>query len=208
MIKIINYGLGNVNAFLNIYKSLGIDCEISSSFASLKDASKLILPGVGSFDWAMEKLTASGMHEIINELVLEKKIPILGVCVGMQIMANSSEEGDKKGLGWIKGKNIHLSKISNEKKKFPHMGWNQVEITNSLLFKDIINPKFYFLHSFYIDLEDKKEAVGYANYGSKFPCAISQNNIFGVQFHPEKSHNWGIQLLKNFSKIDSTNVKK
>ena len=203
MIKIINYGLGNVNAFFNIYKSLGIDCEICNSCDSLKSATKLILPGVGSFDWAMDKLNNSKMRPILEELVIDKKVPILGVCVGMQIMAKNSEEGKEEGLGWINAKNVHLANISKKNNKFPHMGWNDIEVTDSLLLRDISNPKFYFLHSYCIDPYDKKEIDGYSFYGSRFPCAISKkNNIFGVQFHPEKSHNWGIKLLENFSKLD------
>ena len=203
MIKIINYGLGNIRAFLNIYKSLSIDCEVCSSKESLSDSKKLILPGVGSFDWAMQKLNASGMRDKLDELVLSRNIPVLGVCVGMQIMAKSSEEGSEEGLNWIEGGNFHLSSIVKQNIKLPHMGWNDIDIKDSILFKNIENPKFYFLHSYFINPENIKNIDAYVNYGAKFPCTISKNNIFGVQFHPEKSHNYGINILKNFANIKS-----
>ena len=198
MIKIINYGLGNVNSFLNIYKSLGINCEISNSAEGLKEATKLILPGVGSFDWAIKKLNNSGMRSTLDDLVLEKNIPILGVCVGMQIMAKGSEEGKEAGLNWINAKNIHLSKISSGQ-ILPHMGWNNIYSINSEILVGLKNPRFYFLHSYCINPSYENEVAAYTTYGNKFPCAISSKNIFGVQFHPEKSHSWGIKVLENFA---------
>ncbi len=200
MIKIINYGLGNVNSFLNIYKSLGINCEVSNTEEGLKGATKLILPGVGSFDWAIKKLNKSGMRDTLEKLVTEKKIPILGVCVGMQIMAKSSEEGKEPGLNWINAKNIHLSKILQEQ-KLPHMGWNNIDSINSKILEGLDSPRFYFLHSYFIQTENEREVIAYTKYGKKFPCAISNQNIFGVQFHPEKSHSWGIKVLENFAKF-------
>ena len=202
MIKIINYGLGNVKAFYNIYKSLGIECEICESPESIQDAIKLILPGVGSFDWAMYKLNNSGMREILDKLVLEKKIPILGICIGMQIMMEQSEEGKEKGLSWIKGNNLHLSINNSNELKYPHMGWNNIEFNDNFLFKNIVNPNFYFLHSYHVELHNNCQAEAYAKYGKKFTCAFSNNdNIFGVQFHPEKSHSSGVKLLENFSNL-------
>ena len=202
MIKIINYGLGNIKAFYNIYQSKGIDCEICDTPQSLYDAKKLILPGVGSFDWAMHKLNNSGMRSILDKLVLDEKVPILGICVGMQIMAEKSEEGKEKGLNWIEGENIHLSNQNPIKLNFPHMGWNNIQCKDNSLFKDINDPCFYFLHSYHIKLNDENLAEGYTNYGKNFICAISKNQrIFGVQFHPEKSHKWGVKLLENFSNL-------
>ena len=205
MISVVNYGLGNVKAFFNIYKSLGIKCEICDNKNSLKNANKIILPGVGSFDWAMNKLNESGMREVLDEMVLEKNIPILGICIGMQLMASNSKEGKEKGLNWFEAKNLHLSSVINNKEKIPHIGWNKIESNNSTLLKDIKNPIFYFLHSYYINPINDNEIDAYADYGGRFPCAVSKNkNIFGVQFHPEKSHNSGIKVLENFSKIESS----
>ncbi len=201
MIKIVNYGLGNVKAFFNIYKSLNINCEICEDPSALKNATKIILPGVGSFDWAMNKLNSSGMRGILDELVLEKRVPILGICIGMQIMANSSEEGNEKGLSWIKGENVHLKKNNQAKITLPHMGWNNV-IDNGELMKNIEDPNFYFLHSYHLTTEDNSIIDGYAHYGKDFICSISKNKtIFGVQFHPEKSHYWGVKLLSNFANL-------
>ena len=203
MISIVNYGLGNVKAIFNIYKSLGIKCEICDNKNSLKNGKKIILPGVGSFDWAMNKLNQSGMRDELDKMVLEKKIPILGICVGMQLMASNSKEGKQKGLNWFDADNLHLSSIMNNQEKIPHMGWNQIQTNDSLIIKDIKNPIFYFLHSYFINPTNHDEIDAYANYGVRFPCAISNNeNIFGVQFHPEKSHNCGIKVLENFAKIN------
>ncbi len=202
MIKIINYGLGNVNAFLNTYKSLGIECEICQDKSSLKNASKIILPGVGSFDWAINRLNDSGMRDTLDQLVLEKKVPILGICVGMQIMLKGSEEGKEEGLNWIDATNLHLSKLLPKDVKLPHLGWNQVDNQDSILLKDIENPKFYFLHSYFISSNNINNIDAYTTYEKKFPCALSKNNqIFGVQFHPEKSHESGVKLLLNFANL-------
>ena len=137
------------------------------------------------------------------QVVFDLGIPILGICVGMQLMASSSKEGKEKGLNWFKADNLHLSSIMDSKEKVPHIGWNQIEKHNSALFKDIEKPTFYFLHSYFINPTNHSEIDAYADYGGKFPCAVSKNkNIFGVQFHPEKSHNCGIKVLENFSKIE------
>ena len=203
MIKIIDYGLGNIQAFLNAYKSLGIQAESVKVPDSLKDASHLILPGVGSFDQAMSMLNASGMREEISNLVLNKSIPILGVCVGMQILGNHSEEGVTKGLGFIEGA-IKKINLNNQKYRYPlpHMGWNDIFIKKNTIFNGLeINPKFYFLHSYYFECDNNSSEIASFSYGSDMTCAINKKNIYGVQFHPEKSHHFGVKLLKNFSEI-------
>ncbi len=202
MISIVDYGLGNVQAFYNIYKNLGISCAIANDSSSLLDSKKLILPGVGSFDWAMHKLNISGMRETLDKLVVEKQVPILGVCVGMQIMAKDSEEGKAKGLGWIDAKNLLLKDTTANQIILPHMGWNDVHSSGKNLFQDLASSRFYFLHSYYIRPDDSNLIQANATYSKNFTCAVSKcNQIFGVQFHPEKSHNWGIKLLHNFSKL-------
>ena len=195
---IVDYGIGNIKAFKNIYDKLNINAEIASQKEQFIDATHLILPGVGAFDWAISKLNESGLRKTLDLLVLEKKIPILGVCVGMQIMATQSEEGLLNGLNWISGKVLKLDK----NKILPHMGWNNVEpVTKSDLFKDIKNLEFYFLHSYYYKTEDNNHILTTSKYGSLFTSSIYNKNIFGTQFHPEKSHKNGIKILENFLKI-------
>ena len=203
MIKIVDYGIGNVQAFLNAYKALGIPAKPSKTVADLKDASHLILPGVGSFDQAMTLFKNSGMKDEVEKLVIDNQIPILGVCIGMQILGNSSDEGHLKGLGWIDGRIKKIKFAINSVLPLPHMGWNKIYTKNNseLFFGLEKDASFYFLHSFYFDSDDKSCEIADFFYGEKMSCAIRKNNIYGVQFHPEKSHHFGIKLLKNFSNI-------
>ena len=204
MIKIIDYGLGNVQAFLNIYKILHIPVQVAKSAEDLDNATKLILPGVGHFDYAMQSFNVSGMREKVTELVLQRNIPILGVCVGMQMMADSSEEGEECGLGWIHGVVKGLASIVNNNEPLPHMGWNNIQIHYEKgLFKNMNSGdlEFYFLHSYYFDCASKENCIAEADYSSNFCCAVNNKNIFGVQFHPEKSHHYGVNLLRNFAEI-------
>ena len=197
-ICIVDYGIGNIKAFKNIYDKLNVNIEIASKKEQFVNATHLILPGVGTFDWAMSKLNESGLRETLDRLVLEKKIPILGICVGMQIMASQSEEGVLSGLNWIEGKVLKLDKDII----LPHMGWNNVKLSNkSDLFNNIENFEFYFLHSYYYKTEDDKHILSMSEYGDLFASAIYKENIFGTQFHPEKSHKNGIKILENFLKI-------
>ena len=204
MIAIIDYGLGNIRAFANVYKNLNIPYKVASNADDLKNVSKLILPGVGAFDYAMERVQKSGMQERIDELVLHRKIPVLGVCVGMQMMAISSEEGRLKGLGWIDGvvKKFETSALSHGT-LLPHMGWNNISPTkNDKLFQYLDSgSRFYFLHSYYFDCHHYDDIIAQTDYGGLFTCAVSSGNIYGVQFHPEKSHKNGIQLLRNFGNL-------
>lgn len=201
MIGIVDYGLGNIRAFENIYRHLGINAKPVKTTDDLQAASKIILPGVGAFDWAMERLTASGMLDALNVHVLDKRKPVLGVCVGMQIMARSSEEGRRTGLGWISGKVVRFDEtLFNQRTHLPHMGWNDVDVVSECpLFRKLEKPRYYFLHSYHLDLDEDAAIVGYATYGSRFVCAIARGNVFATQFHPEKSHDWGVTLLKNFA---------
>lgn len=200
MISIIDYGLGNVLAFRNVYERLNIRVTVARSAADLVNSTKLILPGVGAFDLAMERLDASGMRGAIAERVLTQKMPVLGVCVGMQMLAASSEEGKLPGLGWIGGT---VRKFHGESLSLPHMGWNDVKPGNSGgLFAGMEkDARFYFLHSYYFECHDSADALAIADYGGNFSCAVKHGDIYGVQFHPEKSHHWGVQLLKNFAEL-------
>ena len=204
MITIVNYGSGNINAITNIYKLLKIPFSIASEPAELEIAEKIILPGVGSFDYCMSKLNNSGLKEVLNKKVLINKVPVLGICIGLHIMALDSEEGVMPGLGWIEGnvKKFDKTKIS-DKPKIPHMGWNSIKVELiPELFKDINQDQgFYFIHSYFIDVKNKANIMSTTNYSSNFVSGITSSNIYAVQFHPEKSHNNGMQFLKNFSEL-------
>jgi glutamine amidotransferase len=204
MIKIVDYGLGNIKAFYNLYKSMNIDIQIAKNADQLKNADKIILPGVGSFDQAMSKLNQSGMRDTLDELVLEKKIPVLGVCVGMQIMLQKSEEGVENGLGWIQSDVIKFdSDFKGSENKTPHMGWNSINLMiDSPLLKNLnSHSEFYFLHSYYCDIKNSENILATSNYQKEFTSILQFNNIYGIQCHPEKSHSSGINLLTNFSNI-------
>lgn len=203
MIGIIDYGVGNIKAFCNIYEQLNLPFKIVKNIDDFSNVSKLILPGVGSFDHAMTSLQNSGMKEKLDELVLEKKFPVIGICVGMQMLANSSEEGVLKGLGWIDAvvKKFDKTKIKNG--PLPHMGWNTLNIKkDNKIFQNLEEePRYYFLHSYYFECNDKEDVIATANYGEEFDCMVNHENIYGIQCHPEKSHHNGIQLLKNFGEL-------
>jgi len=205
MITIIDYGLGNINAIHTVYKDLNIPVTVASNLSELDNSEKFILPGVGTFDFAMEKLNRSGLRDKLDKLVNENGVPILGICVGMQMMMGRSEEGQMDGLGWVKGDVLHFKNIKPDDKKtdVPHMGWNNItpKRENPLLAGLDNNSYFYFLHSYYCKAHDDTNVVSTTKYGNDFTSAINDGNIFGVQFHPEKSHQFGIQLLNNFSEL-------
>jgi imidazole glycerol-phosphate synthase subunit HisH len=204
MIAIVDYGLGNIKAFANVYKQLDIPFLIATTAIELKKGTKIILPGVGAFDQAIELLQKSGMREALDDCVLQQKVPVLGICVGMQILARSSEEGKLPGLGWIDGvvKKIDTTGLSH-KQLLPHMGWNTIQPKkNDGLFQGIAeDARFYFLHSFCFHCDDPRDASASTEYGGLLTCAVNSGTISGVQFHPEKSHHNGVQLLKNFGNI-------
>ncbi len=204
MIGIINYGSGNIQAIATIYKKLNIEHKILNRLEDFRNIDKLILPGVGAFDSTIRQLTDSGLKDELNRLVLIKKVPVLGICVGLQIMGDGSDEGVLPGLGWIPGKvtKFDISKI-NFKPKIPHMGWNVInDLRNHPIFKGIDHDfGFYFVHSFYFECENKKNILSTSNYGNEFASSIYSGHIIGTQFHPEKSHSNGVLLLKNFAEL-------
>jgi len=198
---IIDYNMGNIGSIINMIKKIGYAIELSDKRKNILTADKLILPGIGAFDNGMEELRSSGLSEILYEAVIDLKIPILGICLGMQLMMEKSEEGTLPGLGLIKGKVKKF--IFDKKYKVPHMGWNEVTPVDSItLYKNLDNkPRFYFVHSYYIECAQKENILGISEYGIKFTSSVKKNNIYGVQFHPEKSHRFGMQLLKNFLEL-------
>lgn len=202
MITILDYGLGNIKAFANVYERLKIETKIARTSHDLKDSKKIILPGVGSFDHAMKKLSASGMRDELEKQVIGNNIPILGVCLGMQILAKTSDEGKLPGLGWIDGNvNLFDASLIPYKTRLPHMGWNSIDyLKANPLFADL-NEKaiFYFLHSYYFNCNQIDNSIAKSDYGISFTAAVNYNNIYGTQFHPEKSHSNGVLILKNFA---------
>ena len=205
MIGIVDYGLGNIKAFANVYGKLNVPFIVASKPDDLRTTSKIILPGVGAFDYAMDRLNESGMRKALDEMVLHQKVPVLGICVGMQMLADSSEEGILPGLSWIEGEVKKFDPLTlAQSTHLPHMGWNDVKAVakNNLLQGLELNARFYFLHSYYFSCSKKENILAVTDYGGEFICAVNSGNVFGVQFHPEKSHQWGIQLLKNFAEME------
>lgn len=199
MITIVDYGMGNLNSISNMLKKTGFNSKITSRVNEIKEAKKLILPGVGSFDRAIKNIEKLNLTKILNEKVLDQKIPVLGICLGMQLMTKSSEEGKLRGFGWIDAETI---KFTDNSLKFPHMGWNSIKIKNSSpLFCDTNQERrFYFIHNYYVKCNLKENILATTNYGLDFTSIVHKKNIFGTQFHPEKSHSYGMEILENFSK--------
>lgn len=204
MIGIVDYGSGNIQAIKNIYKSLKIDCKFVSAPVDFEGVTKIILPGVGAFDEAMSQLNESGMRSVLDLMVIDNNIPVLGVCVGMQIMALGSDEGELPGLGWFNAQvKLFDENMLAHKPKLPHMGWNEIQPKRAHLIFDSVDLEkgFYFLHSFYFKCNEEIDILAETFYGDIFHCAINKENVYGFQFHPEKSHSNGINLFKNFSEI-------
>lgn len=202
MIGIVNFGLGNIHAFANIYKRLGIEAQITSDPETLRQSQKIILPGVGAFDWAMNRLEQSGLRDVLQEMVVRQGVPVLGICVGMQMMAKRSEEGELDGLGWIDAEvNRFVTEPHSHAIQLPQMGWNDVRARGGDdLFKGLEDDaRFYFLHSYYFVPRNDDQVIAVTDYYGEYASAVRFRNVFGVQFHPEKSHGWGMRLLKNFA---------
>ena len=202
MIVIVDYKVGNITSVQNMLKKVGCtDMVISSQPEVIAKATKLILPGVGHFDYGMQQLKISGLIDSLNTQVLEKGIPILGICLGAQLLTRGSEEGDVKGLGWIDADTVKFDSTKLQAGlKIPHMGWSDVTVNTDMpLLQNLpIDPRFYFVHTYHMQCDHKENEVVTANYGYNFAAGISKGNIMGMQFHPEKSHKFGMQLFKNF----------
>lgn len=203
MVVIIDYGMGNVGSIKNMLSVIRVESTITSDPHIIKTAEKLILPGVGSFDKAIENLSRLGLISILNEVVLQKKIPILGICLGMQLFSRYSEEGELPGLGWIDAETIRFNfSLDSINLRIPHMGWNTINLVqqNSIL-KKMPNDeqRFYFVHSYHVRCSDSSNILATTNYGITFTSAVIKENIIGTQFHPEKSHKFGMRVLQNFT---------
>ena len=201
MIIILDNFMGNANSVSNMIKFIGNDCKVSSDISDVKTASRIIMPGVGSFDNSMKILKSNlRLLDALKEKILIKKTLVLGICVGMQIFFDKSDEGKEKGLQWIEGDVVSFKKIEDNL-KVPHMGWNNVNIKkNNIIINNKLNEefRFYFVHSYFVKCKYKKHSIGSTFYGQNFTSIVNKENIFGVQFHPEKSHKFGMQLFKNF----------
>jgi glutamine amidotransferase len=203
MIVIVDYGMGNLGSVLNMLKRVGANVKSSSDPEEIRKADKLLLPGVGAFDNAIIKIKEKGLKEVLQYKALQEKIPVLGICLGMQLLTESSEEGKLPGLGWIKGKTLSFRNRIDKNLKIPHMGWNLVyKNKESFLTQDLSeDARFYFVHSFFVRCEEEKNSILKTSYGLEFDSAIQHENIFGAQFHPEKSHKFGMKLLENFNRL-------
>ncbi len=204
MIVIVNYGLGNLGSIKNMFKKIGVESIISSEPSQIINASKLVLPGVGNFGKGMYELEKSGLKDLLTQKVINNKTPILGICLGMQLMTDDSEESGSKGLGWIPARTLKFN-FDSLALKVPHMGWNTVQVSNDnpLIENSEEEIRYYFVHSYYVKVSDEIHSLAKTNYGITFEAAIQKDNIYGVQFHPEKSHKFGMNLLQNFSKIQN-----
>jgi len=204
-IVIVDYKMGNLGSIANILKKIGVPSAVSSDPEVIRKAEKLILPGVGSFDNGMKNIREMGLEAPLNKQVIERGIPVLGICLGMQLLTARSEEGELTGLNWIPGRTIKFN-LTNSDLRIPHMGWNTVESSqNHMLFENMPSkpPRFYFVHSYYVHCEAQEHAIGSTRHGISFTSAVQRGNIFGVQFHPEKSHKFGMALLGNFSRYQA-----
>jgi imidazole glycerol-phosphate synthase subunit HisH len=203
MVAIIDYGVGNLTSILNMHRRLGIEAAITGEAELIQRADRLLIPGVGHFDTCMQNFSNSGLRPLVERRALEDKIPVLGICVGAQMMTRGSEEGKEKGLGWVNADTVRFRLNGNSDLKVPHMGWTDLrpERTSDLWTGMPDEPRFYFAHSYHFSFDSTEYVTGTADYGYDFVCAFRKENIYGVQFHPEKSHKYGMKLIANFAAL-------
>lgn len=202
MITIVDYGMGNLGSVQNMLRYIEVESEITADLGRIAAANKILLPGVGAFDAAMQKINDSGLRNVLNKKALEDKVPLLGICLGMQLLTSSSEEGKLAGLGWIPAKTVKFS-FDDKAMKVPHMGWNTIKLKKDHPVVAALpdEPKFYFVHSYYVSADNASDVLATTQYGNDFHSMIQKDNIIGAQFHPEKSHKYGMALLKNFAAL-------
>ena len=203
MITIVDYGLGNLGSIVNMYKRLGIEARISADLQEIRSATKLLLPGVGAFDAAMERIERGGFREVLHQKALVERVPTLGICLGMQLLTEGSEEGTRPGLGWLRARTKKFVFSPGSPLKIPHMGWNTVEVRRQSPLTAGLpeESRFYFVHSYHVQAENRDDVITQTSYGIAFVSIIGRDNIFGAQFHPEKSHRFGMILLSNFASL-------
>ncbi len=201
MIVIVDYGMGNLGSIRNMLRRIGVESRIASEPHGVADADRLILPGVGAFDEAMGRIEASGLRPVLDRKALEERIPVLGICLGMQLLTRGSEEGRRPGLGWLPGRTVAFPRGNGL--KVPHIGWNLVSRPRESPLTDGFDPetRFYFVHSYRVEADDPADVILRTEYGVEFDAAIEHGNVFGAQFHPEKSHRFGMRLLRNFAEL-------
>ncbi len=200
MITIVDYGVGNLGSVFNMMKKIGAEAEVTYDLDKITKAKKILLPGVGAFDSAMEKLTNTELRNVLDQKALVEKIPVMGICLGMQLLTRGSEEGKLPGLGWIPS---YTYRFPRTELKVPHMGWNlSKRSTPSALTENFDEEfRFYFVHSYYVKADQEQNSILQTSYGVTFDSGVEKDNIIGVQFHPEKSHRFGMQLFKNFARL-------
>jgi imidazole glycerol-phosphate synthase subunit HisH len=203
MVAIIDYGVGNLTSILNMHRRLGIEAAITGEAALIQRADRLLIPGVGHFDTCMQNFCNSGLRSLVEKRALEDKVPVLGICVGAQMMTRGSEEGNEKGLGWVNADTVRFRLNGNSGLKVPHMGWTDLRParTSDLWTGMPDEPRFYFAHSYHFSFDSPEYVTGTADYGYDFVCAFRKENVYGVQFHPEKSHKYGMKLIANFAAL-------
>jgi imidazole glycerol-phosphate synthase subunit HisH len=201
MITIVDYGMGNLGSIENMFKRIGVPAQISDDVASLERARKILLPGVGAFDSAMRRINESGLRGVLDHKALKERIPIMGICLGMQLLTRSSEEGQLPGLGWFAAETRRFP--DNLGLKVPHMGWNVATPAHASALTDGLAPdsRYYFVHSYYVKADDPGDSLQTTHYGITFDAVVGRGNLYGAQFHPEKSHKFGMRFLANFSRI-------
>ena len=202
MLVIIDYGIGNVASVYNMFKKIGVsEVVVSSDIKIIEKAKKIVLPGVGAFDKGMENLENAQLIPILNKKVMEDKTPILGICLGMQLLTKQSEEGIRSGLGWIDAKTIQFKPDSSFGLKVPHMGWDYISVTRENKLLENVKQRFYFVHSYFVKCTYAEHSIATCNFGGDFTCSVNKENIYGTQFHPEKSLNFGMKVFENFAKL-------
>lgn len=203
MVAILDYGVGNTGSIVNMFKRIGAKAEATADPNRILAADRLVLPGVGAFDTAAERLERSGLPSLLRQKVISERTPILGICLGMQLLMEGSDEGKLPGLGWIRGRTRGFASLRIPGLKIPHMGWNDVRIArpSPLLDNFESEMRFYFVHSYYVECSDPGDVILTCDYGTPFHAAVQRENIFGTQFHPEKSHRFGKRLLENFTAL-------
>ena len=206
MISIVNYGMGNLGSIVNMFKKINVKTALVSTADEIAVAKKILLPGVGAFDAAMFKINELGIKDILNKKALEEKIPVMGICLGMQLLTERSDEGVLPGLGWIPAETKSFKKVIDTSIfKVPHMGWSTTRINHksplTTDFENLEDVRFYFVHSYYVECRNDENSILKTSYGIEFDSAVQKDNIFGAQFHPEKSHKFGMKLLENFARI-------